>query len=181
MAADLDKVVVDALAALDAKLVRDGLPRFHDNRMAVVHAAMRLHDQRIEHLLAYLLDKDGRLLAIETIAIGSEGSLECSRAHLARRAIVADASDAIIIHNHPSCEPGPSDADRAAAERIDRQLAAVGVLVRGHYTVTQTGFGDIRTGDTTLFADLMKSTDQPAPAARRCPHCAGPLDQENNP
>jgi len=177
-AADLDQAVVDALAVLRAKFARDGLPRFHDPMMAVVHAALRLSDDICETLLAYWLDRDSRLLRVEEIAKGARDQAMFSRDYLARRALASGADSCILIHNHPSRELGPSEQDIAAAERVDRQLAAIGILCNGHFVVTAFGFADIRTGAETLFKNLAPSPDDsPAADRPRCPHCNGCLEE----
>lgn len=173
---DHDQLIADALAALDSKMSTDGLPRFHDCKMAVVHAALRLSGQIPESLLAYWLSADQRLLGVEEIARGARDAAFFSRDYLARRALASGADSCVLVHNHPSGEPGPSDQDVKAADRVDRQLAAIGVLVRGHFTVSALGFGDIRTGVVTLFKDMAKPEEKDKPAGPICPHCNGPLE-----
>jgi DNA repair protein RadC len=176
MMGDHDQLIADALAALDRKMSRDGLPRFHDCKMAVVHAALRLSDQCVESVLAYWMDRDLRLLGVEEICRGARDFTFFSRDYLARRALASGADSCVLIHNHPSGDPQPSEVDIEAAERVDRQLAAIGVLVNGHFTVTAEGFADIRTGTVTLFKDLVKPGEQDKPAGPTCPHCNGPLE-----
>jgi DNA repair protein RadC len=174
---DHNQLMADALAALEKKMSRDGLPTFHDPMMSVVHAALRLSDDISETLLAYWLDRDLRLLGVEEIAKGARDQALFSRDYLARRALASGADSCVLIHNHPSGEAGPSGADIEAADRVDRQLAAIGILVNGHFTVTGLGFGNIRTGAVTLFRDLLTSADdQPKAEGPRCPHCQGPLE-----
>lgn len=172
---DSDLAIDVALDVLEAKLRRDGAPRFHDGKMAVVHAALRLHDEDVEHLLAYWLDRDERLIAVEQIAKGGVVSADFSRVHVARRAVIAGANSALLIHNHVLGGPTPSDADIRSADLIDMQLAGVGVLVRGHFVVARDGCADIRTGTVTYFKDLVR-VEQPVQKVPRCPHCHGPLD-----
>jgi DNA repair protein RadC len=170
-----DKLIADALAALNAKMKRDGLPRFHDAKMAVVNAALRTHGMDCEVMLAYWLDRTQRLLSIEEIARGSEDTVTFSRAHVARRAVAHGANMLVMIHNHPSGDPTPSEQDIEAADRIDRQMAAIDVMVLGHFSISHRGFGDIRTGTVTYFKDIT-TTEQPVADAPRCPHCYGSLE-----
>jgi DNA repair protein RadC len=176
MMGDHDQLIASALAALDSKMSRDGLPRYHDPLMAVVHAALRLSDQFCESLLAYWLDRDQRLLGTEEICRGSRDTASFSRDYLARRALASGADSCVLIHNHPSGEPGASEQDIAAADRVDLQPSAIGVLVTGHYVVSGSGFSDIRTGSVTLFKDLIKPEGEAKPAGPVCPHCNGPLE-----
>lgn len=172
-----DKLIADALAALASKMARDGLPRFHDPLMPIVHAALRLSDAITETLLAYWLDSDLRLLGVEEIAKGARDQALFSRDFLARRALASGADSCVLIHNHPTGETGRSDADVEAAGRIDRQLAAIGILVNAHVVVTWRGFCDIRTGAVTLFKNLLPEAGKmPKADSPRCPHCNGSLE-----
>jgi DNA repair protein RadC len=172
---DADRLIADSLAALESKMRRDGLPVFHDHRMAIVDAALRLHDAEDERLLLYLLDSQHRLLGVEVVAIGSQDTVSFSRALIARRALRGNAAAIIIVHNHPSAEPTPSQQDADAADRIDCQLAALDILVLGHFCVTADGYGDIRTRVVTMFKELI-DPETPPPSGPRCPHCNGPLE-----
>jgi len=172
---DPARLVAEAFAALDAKLCRDGLPTYSNASMVQAHAFLRLHEERVETLLAYWLDKDRRLLAVEEIGRGAENDLLFSREHLARRAVAICAENAVLVHNHPSGDPKPSDQDQQAAERVDRQLAAIGVIVLGHYVVARNGIGDVRKGTVSRFRDLVDAPGEPAATVQRCPHCLGAL------
>lgn len=172
---DTDRLLDSAFEALDARhRERDSLPTYQP-LMAVAHAGLQLRDQDVEHVLAYWLDCQGRLLGTELLAKGSTVSCDLSRSHIARRALAAGAEGVILAHNHPSGFCKPSQQDIEAAGRIDRQLAGVGVLVVGHYTVAEDGFADIRAGQVTTWAALAKS-GSPDTEALRCPHCNGPLE-----
>lgn len=175
-----DQLVASALAALDAKLSVDGLPTFHDSTMAVADALLRLHDRRCESMLCYWLDRNRRLLGVEEVAKGSEDAVTFSRAHVARRALAVDAYAVLMIHNHPSGDPTPSAQDIAAADRVDRQLAAIDVMVLAHFAVAHEGYGDIRTGKVIRFRDLREPGAQACADGPRCPHCHGPLERTDD-
>jgi len=172
---DADALIVQAMTALQGKLSRDGLPTFSDTRTIVIHALLRLHNERVEHLLAYWLDGDMRLLAVEALAIGAETEASFSTAHVARRSLASGATYCALVHNHPqSNDPSPSDQDVDAASRIDRSLAAIGVMCVGHYVVTLRGVGDVRTRAVTLFETPPKGSIDCE--ASYCPHCSGKLE-----
>lgn len=178
---DADQLIADAMSALHTKLSRDGLPTFNSHKQAVVHALLRLHDERIEHLLGYWFDRELRLLGVETLALGGEFGASLSTRHIARRALANNADFCLMIHNHPNgLAPDPSEADIATADAIDRQLAAVGVMALGHHVVSTKGTADIRARTVTHFDSLPKVERDPD--ATYCPHCNGLLTtQEKTP
>jgi len=84
-----------------------------------------MRDLRKEVFKILLLNRANRLIRDVTI---SEGTLEASLVHprdVFREAILEPASGIILIHNHPSGNPSPSEEDL----RITRQLVEAGRLL----------------------------------------------------
>lgn len=72
-----------------------------------------------------LLDTKLRLIRLESIALGSLNECVAHPREIFRPAIVHSAYAVILIHNHPSGDPAPSQADH----RLTRQLReAAGLL-----------------------------------------------------
>lgn len=176
MKSDPDALIADAMAALELKLRHDGMPVFHDTRMAVVHAGLRLVGIDVEVMLAYFLDAKQRLLAVEEVAVGAPGEVTFSPRRLAKMAALHDADSVLVIHNHPE-DPRPSEQDKLAIESIDRALVGMGVLAQ-HFVVSPTGYSDIRNCETTYFKDLPRATD--TTDAKRCPYCHATLTEDES-
>jgi len=84
-----------------------------------------MRDLRKEIFKILLLNRANRLIRDVTI---SEGTLEASIVHprdVFREAILEPASGIILIHNHPSGNPSPSEEDL----RITKQLVEAGRLL----------------------------------------------------
>lgn len=58
-----------------------------------------------------------------------------------RRALDAGASALILVHNHPSGDPVPSDADIAMTREVQKACAALGLTLHDHI-ITGAGRGD---------------------------------------
>jgi len=89
------------------------------------HFASRLRERREERFAVVLLDGRHRVLGDETV---SRGTLTASLVHpreVFRPAIRHAAAAVVLVHNHPSGDPSPSDEDR----RVTRRLAAAGELI----------------------------------------------------
>jgi DNA repair protein RadC len=107
-----------------------------------VEAALRprfRHESR-EHFLAIALDAKNQPLSELTIGIG--GSLACAiaPADVFRPVLQAAAVSVIFVHNHPSGDPTPSDADHAITERLCRAGLLLGVSVLDHVVLGATGY-----------------------------------------
>ena len=89
------------------------------------HYLPLMRDLRKEVFKVLLLNRANRLIKDVTI---SEGTLEASIVHprdVFREALLEPASGIILIHNHPSGNPSPSEEDL----RITKQLVEAGRLL----------------------------------------------------
>jgi DNA repair protein RadC len=89
------------------------------------HYLPLMRDLRKEVFKVLLLNRANRLIKEVTI---SEGTLEASIVHpreVFREALLEPAAGIILIHNHPSGNPSPSEEDL----RITKQLAEAGRLL----------------------------------------------------
>ena len=77
-----------------------------------------------ESLRALLLDTKYQLLRIEEISLGSLNESIAHPREIFRPALIHSAYAIIMVHNHPSGDPAPSEADR----RLTRRVAEVGTL-----------------------------------------------------
>ena len=71
-----------------------------------------------ESLRVVLLDAKLRLLHIEQISLGNLNECLAHPREILRPAVLHNAFAFILVHNHPSGDPAPSDADRRVTVRI---------------------------------------------------------------
>ena len=79
-----------------------------------------------ESLRALLLDTKFQLIRIEEISLGSLNESIAHPREIFRPALVHSAYAFIMVHNHPSGDPSPSEADR----KLTRRLVEVGGLLQ---------------------------------------------------
>ncbi|MGV3771420.1 MAG: JAB domain-containing protein, partial [Verrucomicrobiales bacterium] len=80
----------------------------------------------VEHLQVVLLNTRRKLIRVELIAKGTLDSIVIHPREVFKVAIAANASAIVLVHNHPSGDPQPSDAD----VRVTRDLIRAGQLLR---------------------------------------------------
>jgi DNA repair protein RadC len=52
-----------------------------------------------------------------------------------KRALEINASALILVHNHPSGDPSPSEADIAMTERVRSAAEALGLVLHDHLII----------------------------------------------
>jgi len=82
--------------------------------------------REVETLQVVLLNTRRRLIRIEEISNGTLDTLLVHAREVFRRAIAANASAIVLVHNHPSGDPMPSEADI----KITRDLIRAGQLLK---------------------------------------------------
>lgn len=80
----------------------------------------------VEHFQAVLLNTRKRLIRIEKLSQGTLDSILVHPREVFRAAIAANAAAVIIVHNHPSGDPTPSEADI----KVTRDLIRAGQLLK---------------------------------------------------
>lgn len=108
------------------------------------HFHARLRDTPHEQFHLLLLDGRHRVLR-EVMA--SRGTLTASLVHpreVFRPAIREGAAALVVVHNHPSGDPGPSLEDREVTRRLVQAGALLGVPLLDHVVVAERGWVSLR-------------------------------------
>ena len=84
----------------------------------------RLYD--VEHFHAVLLNTRRKLIRVEKVSQGTLDSVLIHPREVFKTAISANASAIVIVHNHPSGDPTPSDSDI----KVTRDLIRAGQLLK---------------------------------------------------
>jgi len=96
-------------------------------------AAMQFEGR--EQFRVLFLDKKNRLLADEVMGRGTVDRAPVYPREIVRRALVHEATAIILVHNHPSGDPTPSQQDITLTESIIKTAQAIDVVVHDHLVV----------------------------------------------
>lgn len=80
----------------------------------------------VEHFHVVLLNTRRKLIRVEQVARGTLDSVIIHPREVFKMAISANASAIVIVHNHPSGDPSPSEADI----KVTRDLVRAGQLLK---------------------------------------------------
>ncbi len=90
-----------------------------------------------EQFRILFLDRKNILIADEEQAKGTVDHVPVYPREVAKRALELNASALILVHNHPSGDPTPSEADIAMTERVNVALNALGITLHDHVIIGQ--------------------------------------------
>jgi DNA repair protein RadC len=107
--------------------------------------ALEIRDKKKEYLLAFFLNARHQLIAKEIISIGT---LTASLAHpreIFAPAIGQAAAGVVLVHNHPSGDPSPSDEDVRLTKRIAQAGQIMGIELLDHLILASSGTFSFKT------------------------------------
>lgn len=135
------------IQALTERLARETISRrpvisCWPSLVAYVRVAMA--HRREEQFRVLYLDKKNRLLRDEFVADGTIDHAPVYPREVVRRALEAAASAMILVHNHPSGDPEPSQADIAMTRKVVDAARVFDILVHDHLVVGREGTASFR-------------------------------------
>jgi DNA repair protein RadC len=97
-----------------------------------------------ERLAVLHLDRERRVLAVDTHPAAETDEIVLPLRAIFVAALSHDAVGMVIAHNHPSGDPQPSRADKAATRRLAETADALGILLHDHLIFTRTAWLSFR-------------------------------------
>ncbi|MDU9006615.1 RadC family protein [Sedimentitalea todarodis] len=88
-----------------------------------------------EQFRVLYLDRKNVLIADEEQAKGTVDHVPVYPREVAKRALELNASALILVHNHPSGDPSPSQADIDMTQQIQNACAALGLTLHDHLII----------------------------------------------
>ena len=80
----------------------------------------------VEHFVVLLLNTRRRLIRIEHVSQGTLDALHIHPREVFKHAIAGNAAAIVMVHNHPSGDPTPSEADI----KVTRDMIRAGQLLK---------------------------------------------------
>tara|TARA_R110002012_G_scaffold178236_2_gene343249 strand:+ start:8066 stop:8371 length:306 start_codon:yes stop_codon:yes gene_type:complete len=85
------------------------------------------------------LDSQHRVIRFEELFRGTIDAASVYPREVLKAALANNAAAVILVHNHPSSDPEPSDADRHISERLKEVLGLMDIRVIDHVVVRSDG------------------------------------------
>jgi len=110
----------------------------------VAFVGPKLRKEQREHFLVLLLNARHEVMGKETVSIGSLNASIVHPREVFKPAITASAASVILVHNHPSGDPEPSEEDLTITKRLVEAGELLGVQVLDHVIVASRGVVSLR-------------------------------------
>lgn len=107
--------------------------------LAFEYLQLLMQDYEHEVFSALFLDNRHRVIRFEELFRGTIDSASVYPREVVKQALACNAAAVILVHNHPSGDPAPSDADRRITQRLKEALGLVDIRVIDHVVVASEG------------------------------------------
>jgi DNA repair protein RadC len=95
--------------------------------------------EKREQFRVLFLNRKNELIADEIQQVGTVDHAPVYPREIVRRALELGATALILVHNHPSGDPAPSDSDILMTEEIIRAARALDIFVHDHIIIARDG------------------------------------------
>ncbi len=120
---------------LAAASLPDGVA-VRDPADVIRHARSLVGDAPQENFMVMGLDSRQRIKMVRTVAVGSLAQVDVHPREVFRPLVRSGMHSVILVHNHPSGDPSPSDADVHLTRRMAEVGRLMGIPVLDHLVVT---------------------------------------------
>jgi DNA repair protein RadC len=90
---------------------------------------------RTEEMRAVLLDTRYRLIRVKDVSSGTVNESIAHPREIFRPAVIASAYAVIVVHNHPSGDPSPSQADHSLTRRLAEAAELMQIKLLDHIII----------------------------------------------
>lgn len=127
--------IIEAAAARLARsrVMNQPLLSSWDSLVDYCHTVMA--HAEVEHFRILYLDRKNVLIADEEQARGTVNHVPVYPREIVRRALELNSSALILVHNHPSGDPSPSEADIVMTRRIVEAAEVMDITVHDHLII----------------------------------------------
>ncbi len=87
----------------------------------------------VERFHVLYLDRKNRLISDERMGVGTVDHVPVYPREVIKRALFLGASALILVHNHPSGDPTPSEADLAMTKEVQKGCRFLGLTLHDQH------------------------------------------------
>jgi DNA repair protein RadC len=130
---ELKLIEAAAQRMMRARVLQKPVLSSWDALLDYCHTAMA--HRETEQFRVLYLDRKNVLIADEEQAKGTVDHVPVYPREIVKRALELNASALILVHNHPSGDPTPSDSDLSMTRSVQDACAALGLVLHDHLII----------------------------------------------
>lgn len=119
------------------KVFIDDKPIFHNQEIVKNYCRWSLSNKDVEEFHVLYLDSEMRLLQDETHSVGTCNSASIYFREIIKKALKLNATNIVLIHNHPTSDKTFSGIDISTTEEIERLLSGLEIRLYDHLLVSK--------------------------------------------
>lgn len=128
-------------------------PKLNSPKVIAQWYQQRLRSYSKEVILLLMLDTKGRLIAEKEISVGTVSTALLDPREVLITALSNEAVFLVVLHNHPSGDPTPSEMDKTVTKRLVKACEIVGILLRDHIILGGCSYYSMREKEDVCFSD----------------------------
>lgn len=111
-----------------------------------------------EHLYMFCLNNRNRILSFFELSAGTVNSTVMDSRSIAQKALLANAVNIILIHNHPSGDPTPSRKDVQSTAKVVKGLDLLNIEVLDHIIIGSNRFESLK--ESKYIDEIWRKDDE---------------------
>lgn len=146
-AGDSTVVALKSVQAAAIRLARDQIlskPVLSSWMQLIDYCYVAMAREKREQFRVLFLDKKNVLIADEVQQTGTVDHTPVYPREVVKRALELDASALIVVHNHPSGDPDPSDEDIEMTREIQETARRLGIVLHDHLIIGRKGHSSFK-------------------------------------
>jgi DNA repair protein RadC len=108
------------------------------------YMGLSLKHETVEVLRMLYLDRKNGLMSDEETHRGTVDHVPIYPREIVKRALEVGASAVIMVHNHPSGDPTPSEADVSFSQQVERALSTMNIALHDSLIIGRSGYTSLR-------------------------------------
>jgi len=141
-------IMLKTVQALHHTALKDGVmnkPVLNSWARLLEYCEVTMAHETKEHFRILFLNKKNELIADEIQQSGTVDHTPAYPREIMKRALELSATALILVHNHPSGDPSPSDADIDMTYAIKAAGEPFQIMIHDHIIVSKNGTGSFKT------------------------------------
>lgn len=118
--------------------------RSPENVYELATGYLRMHEESEEYLYLVCMNVKNRITGVFEISHGNVNSSIFGVREILQKALLANAVNIIVMHNHPSGDPSPSREDIKVTERLKEAGKLIGIDLLDHIIVGDGKFSSLK-------------------------------------